>query len=166
MSLDHKAYFFDWRSFSTEMLPWFRDALARSDCNSFYAFVLSNRDYCRSPYEGEPLGAGWEKEVDVNDLQQLADFALTKYYDPSQNRGLSAMWIELDDTLSPELKKTLTGFAIEGFDPGLQGSYFLTPEDARSYAKMLQTTSNVLAREYGQFLECAANGSRGVYITF
>jgi hypothetical protein len=166
MSFDHKAYSFDWQSFSEEVLPWFPGALARGDCHAFRSFIFKNQNFCRDPYEGEPLGAGWEKQIDLNDVQQLADFALTKYYDPSESRGLADSWMELSDGLPPDLRKCLLGDALEGFNPGLQGSYFLTPEEARRQAQMLEASSNMLVQEYRRFLEQAANTGKGAYITF
>ena len=166
MSLDHKAYAFDWHSFAGEMLPWLAKALERNDCKRFVSFIHENVEVCSDPYEGQPLDRNWDETVDVTDVQQLADFALTKYYEPSDNHGLSGTWIELDESLPPDLKPALVGQSIVGFDPGRQGSYFLEPDEAKRYASVLQGAVDKAAHEYARFLARTASEGRGVYVTF
>jgi len=166
MSFDHKAFAFDWQAFQSEMLPWFKQALEADDCKKFQAFVARNLDDCRNPYEGEPLEEDWEETVDVTDVQQLADYALTKFYEPSDSHGLSDAWMELDESLAPEIKHALLGRAIEGFDPGRQGAYFLSPAEAKQSADLLQSVADREIREYARFLAQTAGEGRGVYVTF
>lgn len=166
MSFDHKAYAFDWHSFSGEMLPWLTHALERNDCTRFRSFIQESMDACSDPYDGEPLAPDWEETVDVNDVQQLADFALTKYYEPSDDHGLSGIWIELDERLPSDLKLALLGRSIDGFDPSRQGSYFVKPDDAWRYASMLRGVADEAVQEYARFLARAASEGRGLYVTF
>ena len=77
MSFEHKAYAFDWHSFSGEMLPWLPQALQRNDCAKFLSFIRSNVAACSDPYEGEPLARDWEETVNVNVVQTLTSLSVT-----------------------------------------------------------------------------------------
>src|SRR6187455_1169828 len=112
MSFDHKAFAFDWMAFSNELLPWLSAALARVDRDTLAAFVDANVSVCRSPYDGQPLSLAWRGMLEANDVQELADFALTKYYDPTDDHGLSDGWMEIDEDLTPDVRTALLGQAI------------------------------------------------------
>ena len=166
MSFDHKAYAFDWHSFSVEMMPWLSQALELSDYARLLSFIRQNVAVCTDPYEGKPLAPDWEETVDAKDVQILADYALTKYYAPSDDHGLGGMWIEIDESLPSDLKAALLGCAMDGFDPGRQGSYFVSPVDARRYAGLLHGVADKAVQAYARFLAGVANEGRGLYVTF
>lgn len=166
MSFDHKAFEFNWQAFSDEMLPWLSDALAADDCERLSAFLDANASACRNPYDGEPLSLDWRAMLEVGDVQELADFALTKYYDPTDDHGLSDAWMELDEALPADMRAALLGQAIAGFDPGRQGSYFLAPADAMKSGDLLQNAQVPCLREFASFVTQAARTGHGVYVTF
>lgn len=166
MSFDHKAFEFDWQAFSNEMLPWLSEALAADDCERLSAFVDARVSACRSPYDGEPLSRNWRAMLEVGDAQEIADFALTKYYDPTDDHGLSDAWMEPDAALSTDMKAALLGQAIAQFDPGRQGSYFLAPADATKSGELLQNAQDSSLREFGSFVTQASRRGHGVYVTF
>lgn len=166
MSFDHKAFEFNWQPFSDEMLPWLNEALAADDCERLSAFVDASVSACRSPYDGEPLPLNWREMLEVGDVQELADFALTKYYDPTDDHGLSGAWMELDEALPADMRAALLGQAIAQFDPGRQGSYFLAPMDAMQSGKLLQNAQVPSLRDFGRFATEASRRGHGVYVTF
>jgi len=166
MSFDHKAFEFDWQAFSAEMLPWLNDVLAANDCKRLAAFVDANIVACRSPYDGELLSPSWQEMLETGDAQEIADFALTKYYDPSLDHGLGDAWAELEDALPASMKIALLGQALPHFDPGRQGSYFSTPADATKSGALLNHIEFPALREYCNFLERASGNGFGVYVTF
>jgi hypothetical protein len=166
MSFDHKAFEFNWQAFSDEMLPWLSEALAADDCERLSAFVDTNASACRSPYDGEPLSRNWRAMLEVGDAQEIADFALTKYYDPTDDHGLSDAWMELDGVLPADMRAALLGQAITHFDPGRQGSYFLAPADAMQSGELLQNAQAASLREFASFVTQASRTGHGVYVTF
>jgi len=166
MSFDHKAFEFDWQAFSAEMLPWLKDVLAANDGKRLAAFVDANIVACRSPYDGEKLSASWQEMLETGDAQEIADFALTKYYNPTLDHGLGGAWAELEDALPVSMKIALLGQAMPHFDPGRQGSYFSTPTDATKSGALLNRMEIPALRQYGNFLERASGDGRGVYVTF
>jgi hypothetical protein len=166
MSFNHKAFEFNWPAFSDEMLPWLSEALAADDCERLSAFVDANVSACRNPYDEEPLPLNWREMLEVGDAQELADFALTKYYDPTDDHGLGDAWMELDGALPSDMRAALLGQAIAQFDPGRQGSYFLAPADAMKSGELLQNSQVPSLLEFGSFVTQASRRGHGVYVTF
>jgi hypothetical protein len=170
MSFDHKAYFFDWWAFERELLPLFRQGFSAASAQALAAFIDENVNTCRRPYDGEPLTVSWRESLEVGDPQELADFALTKYYDPSDNCGLGTDWLPLDERLAEDGRAALLGFPIGPtdnlFDPGRQGSYFHSPRSLVDALKILRSVHAPGLEQYLSFLEAAARSDRGVYVTF
>jgi hypothetical protein len=166
MSFDHKAYEFDWQAFSAEMLPWLSGVLAANDSKRLTAFVDANIVACRSPYDEQHLSRSWQEMLEVGDAQEIADFALTKYYNPALDHGVGDVWAEMEDELPASLKIALLGQSIPHFDPGRQGSYFSTPSDAEKNATLLTHMEVQALSEYGNFLARASGNGFGVYVTF
>jgi hypothetical protein len=166
MSFDHKAFAFDWVAFSNEMLPWLSGTLAIGDRNKLMAFVDANVPICRNPYDGEPLASSWREMLEAGDIQEIADFALTKYYNPTDNHGLGDSWAEFDEGLAADFRVALLGSPIPNFDPGRQGSYFVTPSDASKYAQVLRQSPIDSIKDYGGFLNNASIQGLGAYVTF
>jgi hypothetical protein len=100
-------------------------------------FLSRSISECYSPYDGEPLTAPWESNLEAGDIQELADFALTKFYAPDANQGVGHNWIELDAQLPEEARRALLGLSVAGFDPGRQGAYFQSPSDVAKSATAL-----------------------------
>jgi hypothetical protein len=99
MSFDHKAFAFEWTSFHSEMAELLGRALRSGDPSSLEKFIDSNISACSSPYDGEKLDADWRKALEVGGLQEIADFALTKYYDPAADHGLHEEWADIESGL-------------------------------------------------------------------
>src|SRR4051794_21853672 len=128
MSMSHKAFVFDWGAFHKELAPFLIEALENGDPTRLVEFGDRHRHSLRDPYEGECLGEKWSERLEVGDVQEVADFVLTRYYDATEDRGLSQAWLELESLLDAEQRLALLGrpFGPEEmlFDPGRMGSYF------------------------------------------
>ncbi len=166
MSFEHKAFAFDWQAFADEMLPWISDALSTEDRERFVRLVDANLTLYRCPYDGRALSSSWKDFLDVGDAQELADFALTKYYDPTDDHGLGEAWIEEEVMLPENMRHALLGYPIVHFDPGRQGSYVFAVDHALNSAELLRKAKSALVREYAGFLEEVARRGFGVYVTF
>jgi len=170
MSFDHKAFEFEWESFSTELAPLLAASLSNNDTSRLHAFIKSNVASCASPYDGEPLSQEWESLLEVGGVQEMADFALTKYYSPLNNFGLSENWVSLEPLLNPEQKMALLGKpfgnASSLFDPGCQGSYFQTPAMVANSVSVLANSPSREICEYFCVLGTIAVKKKGLYVTF
>jgi hypothetical protein len=88
-------------------------------------FIAEHHALLRDPIEGEPLGADWESEIEAPNVQVYADVALTLFYDPSGDIGLSDAWIGLDDLLhsvdGAQTRRVIwpTGTALRPWPDGL-----------------------------------------------
>ena len=166
MTLDHKAYVFDWVSFEKELLPILREAVGTNSDASLREFLSRNISECCNPYDGEPLTPPWESNLEIGDVQELADFALTKFYDPDVDQGVGHNWIELDSQLPGEARRALLGFPVPGFDPGRQGAYFQSPSDVATSATALSTCPHPELVSYRELLETSRSQGFGAYVTF
>ena len=129
MTLEHKAFEFDWEQFSGELRSAFVWALENDDATELREFVNQYTSICKSPYDGIALPTNWAQLLENDDTQEIADFALTKYYDPSEGKGLGQRWLQLERSMSNACRQALLGRPIDTFDPGRLGSYFQSPAD-------------------------------------
>jgi hypothetical protein len=183
MSLDHKAYQLDYEQFESELAPILVDALESGEIDELRGFVETNLSQLKDPNEGQPLGSNWQQLVQPTDsnrpdfeLQLWGDLALTRYYDPSQDDGLSTEWEDLEQELKEagvDPVRILLGrqLRVDGrvFDPGLQGAYFLSPADVRDALDTLEQANledDDLAEHWRDVLKAAADKEKGLYITF
>jgi len=166
----HRAYAFDWARFEVELLDLLERALAAGDLGTLFAFVDEHRSRCRDPYEGEPLSAEWRGRLETDGIQELADFALTKYYDPSDDCGVQELWTHIDNELPDNARAALLGFVIgpldRRFDPGKMGSYFQTPSMVRSSLLTLAPYNCAELQKYLSLLSRTAETGVGMYVTF
>src|SRR4051794_23851626 len=102
MSMEHKAFVFDWTAFALELLTPIVQALSEDDIRPLKAFVEAHRTELTDPYEGEPLPEEWRSLLETGDTQELADFALTRYYRPTDDHGIGSAWSEISDELTQE----------------------------------------------------------------
>jgi hypothetical protein len=172
--MDHKAFLFDWSAFEAELLPPIETALTLDDASGLVQFITANLTVLRDPYEGEPLAIGWHNLLSTGDVQQCADFALTKYYDPTADIGLGESWITLHELIgreiaapiSPLLGRTI-GPKGHPFDPGRMGSYFQDPQDVRRSRGAIESLPPIRGIDKAiRMLDAAIVGRRGLYITF
>ncbi len=175
MSMSHKAFVFDWTEFvQDELHTLLPAALASGDTDALVRYIDANLDDLADPYEGEPLTVDWEEMLRSRDVQELADFAMTRFYDPTDDRGLWDQWRTIDARLPPEDQAALRGEPFATFDPGRQGSCFQTPQQvaaslARARGFDLPDLEDYQRGSLDRFLEllaeCEATGS-GLYVTF
>jgi len=177
VSMSHKAYAFDWSAFvRDELHNVLLDALSSGDERGLIRYIEANRHYINDRYGGGPLSADWKDSLGNYDVHEIADFALTRFYDPMENYGIDHYWLDLGFEHLPEAgQAALLGTPLGTyFDPGRQGSYFQIPQEVvRSLASIRRidlSNMDVDQREsWEQFKklleECAKAGS-GLYVTF
>lgn len=179
MGMDHKAYVFDYENFQNELAPILESALKANSNAGIMKFISDNFDELKDPYEGEPLADDWEDSLGNRDLQEYADYALTKYYDPGEYFGMSDHWHHTYDKLSAEQKTATLGVAFGTephlFDPGRQGSYFQSPQLVLTNVKLIEKALDSEKMDdidlesletYLSTLQEAADSKLGVYVTF
>jgi hypothetical protein len=171
VSFDHKAFSFDWSSFQNELAPILTRALSAEEAAAVAAFVDSHLDSCSSPYDGEPLDTRWQETLENGDIQEVADFALTKYYDPSADHGLNGSWADVESSMAPLARAALLGspfVAAAGalFDPGRMGSYFQSPEQVCASLETLRKLASPELSAFVEFLAVVVADSQGLYVTF
>lgn len=179
MSMDHKAFLFDHTAFERELKPILEEALAKDDPEKLISFINEHFKTITDPYEGNPLGKSWERWVSPKDAHQYGDHALTCFYDPKNNLGLSHAWSAIDDLLkkeSPALAAAALGQpcgpAPNYFDPGKMGAYFQSAEMVVQHLKQINAliakrpALNAALRPLVVMLDAAAAQSRGLYVTF
>lgn len=172
MSMEHKAFLFRYREFEAELLPILEKAVASGDPKNLVAFINANRGGIRDPYEGEPLSDDWEMLLEVGDAQQYGDFALTKYYDPTDDRGLGRGWMEIQSLLERSLGESaaILGRPVGAdevlFDPGRAGSYFQSSEEVKKNLAEVSRVRDPLLASTLALLEGAVEEGAGLYVTF
>ncbi|NYZ69594.1 hypothetical protein H0A36_26625 [Endozoicomonas sp. SM1973] len=179
MSFDHKAYILDYEGFSKELKPLIEQGLLNDNYSHIRQFILNNKSLIKDPYEGMSLSEDWEDMIETRDAHQYGDFALTKFYDPSQSHGFGDGWEEAQDILLDEddcpyapVLGDMLGAEDNFFDPGQMGSYFKSPD---SVNKLFSFLSSLLAerpelqelfQSYFELVEQASRERKGLYITF
>ncbi len=170
MSMDHKAFAFDWNSFERGLLPILIGSLTSGDGEPIKAFIQEHLEQLSDPYEGNPLPDDWRSLLVNGDVQELADFALTLYYQPSDDQGVGPAWIRLAQQLPTEIQTTLLGKPIgmtaRLFDPGRMGSYFQTPEQVQDSTQSLSEYGRSDLYHYRRLLEECKSRRLGIYVTF
>lgn len=170
--MEHKAYIFDYIQFKKELAPILVKALASNDVKLLREFILKNKQEIKTPWDGDPIENNWEKEYCVNDVHHYGDFALTKYYDPSNDQELMDVWQDLDDEFYDYFLGCPLGPEGNYFDLGKYGSYFLSPnqvvEKRSSIEKITDELENYQeeVESYIDLLKKAEKEKKGVYITF
>jgi hypothetical protein len=170
MSMSHKAFVFDWEAFRGELAPLLAASLEDGDPARLVEFGGRHRESLRDPYEGEPLGDDWAEHLEVGDVQEVADFVLTRYYDPTADGGIGEAWAEIEARLDAGQRLALLGrpFGPEEtpFDPGRMGSYFQDGDAVRRSLEVLRQADGPELRGYISTLERAVRRAKGVYVTF
>ena len=170
MTMSHKAYAFDHATFARELAPVLRDALQTGSRESLDQFVDRFRPVLRHPSGAGPLPPSWRVELEVGDVQEVADLALTKYYAPDREAGVGDAWLAWQESTTPELARCLLGApfgpAERLFDPGRMGSYFQSPEDVIASQSCLSEVATPCLARFKELLADAANLRKGLYVTF
>jgi hypothetical protein len=166
VSFSHKAFAFDWVAFEGDLAPILQRALETDDPSAIEAFIEEHRLVLRDPYEGEALSPDWRDLLEVGDLQELSDFALTRYYNPAEDVGLAEAWSELHEAVEAREKASLLGTPFSSFDPGRMGSYFQTPAQTESSFSVLRERANPRTSEFVEALRKVVSAGKGLYVTF
>jgi hypothetical protein len=148
MSIDHKAYLFQYDAFQEELADLLHRALQTGEVGRLHEFLNRHRTSLTDQATQEPLAEDWEEEYGQQpDVQQYADLALTRYYEVSDNLGLShgfdALGVYLG-TVSPLARHAdqlicgkLFGPKGRRLDPGRMGTGLVSSSEAARFAKLL-----------------------------
>jgi hypothetical protein len=175
--MTHRAFAFDYGAFAAELRPLLLHALETNDTERLASWIDAQRESLTDPYEGEPLPETWRQLLEVGDVHEHGDFAITKYYDGDLDIGLDEAFEDIADLL--EGSGSTGAFCLgeplgpeeASFDPSRQGAYFQTEAEITS---ALAEVSLLLAREPGLkeplsplhgMLGQAARQKKGLYIT-
>jgi hypothetical protein len=149
VSIDHKAWLFDYRAFERELADTLYGALQTGDGRALKAFIDRHSGELTDQWTEERFGPDWEEELRRRpgkppaeyDVQDYGDIALTKYYDVSDSRGLSYDFDAVHAYLAglPALADVADalicgypfGPAGRPFDPGRMGTGFITAGQAK-----------------------------------
>lgn len=135
MTMEHKAYLFDTELFNQELRPIILATGKNNDTILLRNYIAKNIGKVRTVYSGELLENNWENELEIGNVQELADFSLTCFYNPEDVLGLSYSW----DVLLEALKTLTTKYyyilgrplELDTFrlDPGGMGMGFVQMND-------------------------------------
>jgi hypothetical protein len=191
MSMEHKAYAFDYKAFRRRLAPLLYAALQTRDCARLVAFIDRHRAELTDLETMEVgLGPDWRERWEEKDPHRLGDLALTRYYDPGAPSGLSYDWQEVIDAAAKEAGNARAELLVLGtpfgpprtyFDPGKMGSYFQTPgQVCRNHGLLLRLldrrpelrdlapyyTAEGQPLSIGLMFEEAVDADKGLYVTF
>ena len=170
MSMSHKAFAFDWNAFHGDFAPILRAALDANDVTELAEFIDQERDQLTDPYNGDPLSGDWRSMLEASDVQELADFALTRYYRVREDHGIGPRWLEVSESLPVAQSAALLGkpFGVGNqlFDPGRLGAYFQAPALVVQSLASLAVATGVQLRSFRELLAACAGRQLGVYVTF
>lgn len=148
MSIDHKAYLFQYDEFHQELADLLHRALESGEVEPLREFINFHRPALTDPWMEGPLEEDWEDEHRQNlDIQLYADVALTKYYDLTDNLGLSygfdalGVYLNAIPSLARHADSLICGalFGPKGkrLDPGRMGTGLLPAVRVAQLAKIL-----------------------------
>jgi hypothetical protein len=170
--MSHKAYAFDWRRFRDDALYQALLASLRSgDPAPVAQYIQLHRDEIRDPYAGQPLAPDWQATLSNADVHEYGDFALTRFYDPAADQGIAESWSAVESALPNDDRAALLGFALgepgHEFDPGRQGSYFQTHEQAIASLRRVERFQRPdEVAPYATLLRTCVAAGLGTYVTF
>ena len=125
MAMEHKAYAFDWSDFDSHLHSILVKALTTNHTIDLEAFIDKHVAELTDPYQGEPLTTDWRDTMENQDVHEYGDFALTKFYDPSDSFGLGYEWMRLSEELPVDAANAVLGVSIgplaNVFNPGRYG---------------------------------------------
>lgn len=155
MAMEHKAFLFNTTGFNKELASIIITAGLKNNEESLICFINENLEQLKSPYSGEELTAEWEEELEAQDIQELSDFAMTKYYNPDYELGLHSLWDQFLEyfellQLNYNAEYYVLGKSLESkdfiLDPGRMGLGFINSEHTSSmYDELLSLRANFVA---------------------
>ncbi|MCM0665580.1 hypothetical protein [Flavobacterium tyrosinilyticum] len=146
MSMEHKSFLFNTSAFTKELSEIILTAGETDNEKLLISFINQNLNDLKSPYSGEELTVEWIEELETEDIQELADFAMTKYYNPDEELGLSYSWellLESFDELDLKFNNEyyILGKSLDSekftLDPGRMGLGFIDSQQISSIHKEL-----------------------------
>jgi hypothetical protein len=171
MSISHKAFAFDWKTFeSDELHTLIVQALESEQLLPLIRYIENHRAKLKDPYKGKPLDLNWQEMLENRDINEYSDFALTHFYNPAADMGVAEEWTELDKLLSEAERLALLGFPIRSenniFDPGRMGSYFQAPAQVSASLGIVNELAIEAIESYKELLKICCQSDLGVYVTF
>jgi hypothetical protein len=179
MSFEHKAFVLDYQSFESQLKSVLESALESENVSQLSNYISQNQTYLKDPYEGQPLTNEWESMIESQDPHQYGDFALTKFYNPTEDIGLGYDWENVQAVLSQKLTNVSSvlgspiGPASNYFDPGKMGAYFQSPQQVMENQQLLESSFNQGELESSaelekmlEMLQAATSEGKGLYVTF
>jgi hypothetical protein len=150
MSIDHKAYLFRHTEFQKELGPLLYRALKTGKVTSLRQFIHGYRDSLTDLGTGKPLPEDWEEKIGrEQEVQRYADLALTRYYNLTENLGLSygfdalGAFLQTIPALGPNADRFICGnlFGPKGkrLDPGFMGTGLVAPPQVAQFARLLSS---------------------------
>src|SRR6059058_715754 len=98
--MSHRAYAFNWQSFERDELhDILAAALESGDPRSIAEYIEAHREAVKDPYQGHPIAPDWQATLANRDVHEYGDFALTRFYNPADDRGIGEPWLQIDSTL-------------------------------------------------------------------
>ncbi len=150
MSIDHKAYLFRHDAFQREFADLLNHSLQTADVDPLREFINRHRESLTDRATEGPLGENWEEDCgEEPDVQVYADLALTKYYNLTDELGLSygfdalAAYLATVPQLAPVADCLICGylFGPQGrrLDTGSMGTGLLSADEVAKFAELLTT---------------------------
>jgi hypothetical protein len=179
VSFEHKAFVLDYQSFESQLKNILESALENENVSQLSGYISQNQTHLKDPYEGELLTDEWESMIESQDPHQYGDFALTMFYDPTEDIGLGYDWENVQEILSQKLTDTSSvlgspiGPASNYFDPGKMGAYFQSPQQVIENQRLLENSfdqgeleSSAELEKMLEMLQAATSEGKGLYVTF
>jgi hypothetical protein len=179
VSFEHKAFVLDYEKFESQLKNILEAALEDENVSQLAGYISQNQIHLKDPYEGEPLTDEWESMIESPDPHQYGDFALTMFYNPSEDIGLGYDWEDVQETLSQRLTDVslVLGSPIgpesNYFDPGKMGAYFQSPQQVIENQQLLESCfeqeeleSSAQLEKTLEIFQAATSEGKGLYITF
>ena len=169
--MEHRAYEFDWPAFDADLHRVLIDALESNNAAPLLSYIDDNINELTDPFEANPLAADWRSQLkNADDVHEIGDFALTRFYDPSVESGVGDAWLNLDESLAQQCRNAMLGQTVgpanNPFDPGRMGSYFQSPVCVIQSLNDLVAVDDARLAEYLSLLSDCQSRNRGVYVTF
>lgn len=70
MTIDYKAFIFDYNAFVKELADILENALVTNENHILIAFIEDNLPYLKDPDEGEPLDSSWKEMIEIGDISE------------------------------------------------------------------------------------------------
>lgn len=181
MSMEHKAFVFDFEAFVQQLSNTLEKASLNNTNKNIISFINNNIVLLKHPDEGGAIDDYWEEILEeIKDVHNYGDIAITKFYDPDKDIGLGYDWQDIENILSCELLVD-PGDIILGqkfgpidnrFNPGRISSSFQSLEQVKLNMQLLQNLVeqkpklSIALADLLSMLQKAIDSQTGLYITF